>query len=192
MKKVIRLTESDLVRLVNRVVKEQFDSEMESPQDNVNSGYEELKSRLERYRNKMDRFLDGLKSSGEQIDGRRFLKQIQRQSDQIFYDIDEKSDVNIDGFGELQDELFKYFRSKIKSLVNEQGPLNKKLDPKKLEVVTRLRNEILKKYGCGKQSDTFDSLVEKYQKAVNDAYEKEMLKVDGILGPKTASNVCPA
>jgi uncharacterized phage infection (PIP) family protein YhgE len=114
MKKVIRLTESDLVRLVKRVVKEQFDGEMESPQDNVNSGYEELKSRLERYRNKMDRFLDGLKSSGEQIDGRRFLKQIQRQSDQIFYDIDEKSDVNIDGFGELQDELFKYFRSKLK------------------------------------------------------------------------------
>ncbi len=79
-----------------------------------------------------------------------------------------------------------------KRMLNEQGPLNKKLDPKKLEVVTRLRNEILKKYGCGKQSDTFDSLVEKYQKAVNDAYEKEELKVDGILGPKTSSNVCPA
>jgi len=114
MKKVIRLTESDLVRLVRRVVKEQFDGEMESPQDNVNSGYEELKSRLVRYRNKMDRFLDGLKSSGTGIDGRRFLKQIQRQSDQIFYDIDEMSDVNINGFGELQDELFKYFRSKLK------------------------------------------------------------------------------
>jgi hypothetical protein len=80
----------------------------------------------------------------------------------------------------------------VKKVINEQRPLNKKLDPKKLEVVTRLRNEILKKYGCGKQSDTFDSLVEKYQKAVNNAYEKEMLKVDGILGPKTASNVCPA
>ena len=80
----------------------------------------------------------------------------------------------------------------VKKVINEQRPLNKKLDPKKLEVVTRLRNEILKKYGCGKQSDTFDSLVEKYQKAVNDAYEKEELKVDGILGPKTSSNVCPA
>jgi hypothetical protein len=80
----------------------------------------------------------------------------------------------------------------VKLMVSEQSPLNKKLDPKKLEVVTRLRNEIFKKYGCGKQSNTFDSLVEKYQKAVNDAYEKEELKVDGILGPKTASNVCPA
>jgi hypothetical protein len=50
MKKIVRLTESDLVRLVRRVVKEQFDGEMESPQDNTNSGYEELKSRLERYR----------------------------------------------------------------------------------------------------------------------------------------------
>jgi len=61
MKKVIRLTESDLVRLVNRIVGEQFDGEIESPQDNGNSGYEELKSRLERYQNKMDRFLDELK-----------------------------------------------------------------------------------------------------------------------------------
>ena len=80
----------------------------------------------------------------------------------------------------------------VKPMVNEQRPLNKKLDPKKLEVETRLQKEIIKKYGCGKQSNTFDSLVEKYQKAVNDAYEKEMLKVDGILGPKTASQVCPA
>lgn len=79
----------------------------------------------------------------------------------------------------------------VKPMVNEQGPLNKKLDPKKMEVEERLRQEVYKKYGCGKQSDTFDSLVEKYQKAVNDAYEKEMLKVDGILGPKTASQVCP-
>lgn len=114
MKKVIRLTESDLVRLVNRIVKEQFDGEIESPQDNVNSGYEELKSRLESYKNKMDRFLDELKSSGTEIDGRRFLKQIQRQSDEIFFDIDERSDENINGFGELQDNLFKYFRNKLK------------------------------------------------------------------------------
>ena len=114
MKKILRLTESDLVRLVNKVINEQFDGEMNSPQDNVNSGYEELKSRLERYKNKMDIFLDELKSSGEGIDGRRFLKQIQRQSDQIFYDIDENSDANINGFGELQIELLKYFRSKLK------------------------------------------------------------------------------
>jgi peptidoglycan hydrolase-like protein with peptidoglycan-binding domain len=78
----------------------------------------------------------------------------------------------------------------VKPILSEQD--NKKLDPKKLEVETRLQKEIIKKYGCGKKSDTFDSLVEKYQKAVNDVYEKEKLKVDGILGPKTASQVCPA
>ena len=62
MKKVIRLTESDLIRLVKRVISEQFDSEIKSdtkpsivgnPQNNVNSGYEELKSRLNSYKNKM-------------------------------------------------------------------------------------------------------------------------------------------
>ena len=114
MKKVIRLTESDLVRLVHRIIKEQFDGEIESPQDNINSGEEELKSRLSIYKNKMDRFLDELKSSGTEIDGKRFLKQIQRQSDQIYWDIDEKSDVNINGFGKLQDDLFRYFRDKLK------------------------------------------------------------------------------
>jgi hypothetical protein len=114
MKKVIRLTESDLARLVNRIIKEQFDGEIESPQDNINSGEEELKSRLSIYKNKMDRFLDELKSSGMEIDGKRFLKQIQRQSDQIYWDIDEKSDVNINGFGKLQDDLFRYFRAKLK------------------------------------------------------------------------------
>lgn len=80
----------------------------------------------------------------------------------------------------------------VKKVINEQRPLNKKLDSKKLEVAERLRQEVYKKYGCRKQSNTFDSLVEKYQKSVNDAYEKELLKVDGILGPKTASQVCPA
>jgi hypothetical protein len=123
MKKVIRLTDSDLIRLVKRVISEQFDSEIKSdtkpsivgnPQNNVNSGYEELKSRLNSYKNKMDKFLDELKSSGTEIDGKRFLKQIQQQSDKIFWDIDEKSDVNVNGFGELQYELFRYFRSKLK------------------------------------------------------------------------------
>lgn len=112
--KLVNSKLGDVKPMVNRIVKEQFDGDIESPQDNVNSGYEELKSRLERYKNKMDIFLDKLKSSGEGIDGRRFLKQIQRQSDQIFYDIDENSDENINGFGELQDELLKYFRSKLK------------------------------------------------------------------------------
>ena len=114
MKKVIRLTEGDLVRIVRRIVSEQINGEIESPRDNINPGEEELKSRLNSYKNKMDVFLDELKSSGTEIDARRFLKQIQRQSDQIFWDIDEKSDVNINGFGELQDELFKYFRTKLK------------------------------------------------------------------------------
>ena len=79
-----------------------------------NPSDDELKRRFDSYKNKMDKFLDELKSSGTGVDGKRFLKQIQQQSDQIFWDIDEKSDVNVNGFGELQDELFRYFRSKLK------------------------------------------------------------------------------
>ena len=125
MKKTIKLTESDLIRLVKRVISEQFDGEIKgpqnnfdgeikSPQNNVDSGYEELKSRLNSYKNEMDEFLDELKSSGTKIDGQRFLKQIQRESNEIFWDIYEKSDKNIHGFGKLQEELLKYFRPKLK------------------------------------------------------------------------------
>ena len=114
MKKTIKLTESDLIRLVKRVISEQFDGEIKGPQNNVDSGYEELKSRLNSYKNEMDEFLDELKSSGTKIDGQRFLKQIQRESNEIFWDIYEKSDKNIHGFGKLQEELLKYFRPKLK------------------------------------------------------------------------------
>ena len=122
MKKVIRLTESDLTRLVKRIIREQYNDEEEfnttmysNKIENIsNPSDDELKRRFDLYRNKMDRFLDELKSSGTGVDGKRFLKQIQQQSDQIFWDIDEKSDVNVNGFGELQDELFRYFRSKLK------------------------------------------------------------------------------
>ena len=81
MKKVIRLTESDLTRLVKRIIREQYNDEVElnatmdsNKIKNIsNPSDDELKRRFDLYRNKMDSFLDELKSSGTEIDGQHFL-----------------------------------------------------------------------------------------------------------------------
>ena len=124
MKKVIRLTESDLMRIVKRVLNEQFNGEIQKPEsksteqdldrDYNKSSDDELKTRFESYKNKMDGFLDELKSSGSEIDGTRFLKQVRNQTDQIYWELDEKSEKPLTSFSQLQLGLLKHFRHKLK------------------------------------------------------------------------------
>ena len=121
-KKVVRLTESDLNRLVKKVIREQYNDEKElkatmdsNKIENIsNPSDDELKRRFELYKNKMDKFLDELKSSGTEIDGQRFLTQVRNQTNQIYFDVDEISDSTPKRFSEFQLELFKHFRNKLK------------------------------------------------------------------------------
>ena len=115
MKKNIRLTEDDLINIVKRVLNEQFNKEF-STQNYNKSGDDELNSRMESYKNKMDNFLDKLKSSGDKIDGTRFLKQVRNQTDQIYFELDEKSEKPLTSFAQLQLDLLRHFRHKL----NEQ------------------------------------------------------------------------
>jgi hypothetical protein len=122
MKKVVRLTESDLNRLVKRVIREQYNDEEElkatmasNKIENIsNPSDDELKRRFDSYKNKMDKFLDELKSSGTEIDGQRFLTQVRNQTNQIYFDVDEIYDSTPKRFSEFQLELFKHFRNKLK------------------------------------------------------------------------------
>ena len=122
MKKVVRLTEFDLNRLVKRVIREQYNDEEElkatmtsNKIENIsNPSDDELKRRFELYKNKMDKFLDELKSSGTEIDGQRFLTQVRNQTDQIYWEVDETSDSTPKRFSEFQLELLKHFRNKLK------------------------------------------------------------------------------
>ena len=126
MKKTIRLTESDLINIVKRVLNEQFNGEIQEPESKSTeqdldreynkSGDDELNSRMESYKNKMDNFLDKLKSSGDKIDGTRFLKQVRNQTDQIYWELDEKSEKPLTSFAQLQLDLLRHFRHKL----NEQ------------------------------------------------------------------------
>ena len=126
MKKTIRLTEYDLINIVKRVLNEQFNGEIQEPESKSTeqdldreynkSGDDELNSRMELYKNKMDNFLDKLKSSGDKIDGTRFLKQVRNQTDQIYFELDEKSEKPLTSFAQLQLDLLRHFRHKL----NEQ------------------------------------------------------------------------
>jgi hypothetical protein len=69
---------------------------------------------MESYKNKMDNFLNKLKSSGDEIDAARFLKQVRNQTDQIYWELDEKSEKPLTSFAQLQLQLLKHFRDKLK------------------------------------------------------------------------------
>jgi hypothetical protein len=95
---------------------EKINNELKSKMDyyrDKNEG-DELRTRMESYKNKMDRFFDELKSSSTEIDGSRFLKQVRNQTDQIYWELDEKSEKPITGFSQLQLDLLKHFRQRLK------------------------------------------------------------------------------
>jgi hypothetical protein len=114
----IRHIQESNQRLENRLLNEQYNDEVElkSRMDSYRNKNEddELRTRLESYKNKMDGFLDELKSSGSEIDVARFLKQVRNQTDQIYRELDEKSEKALTSFARLQFDLLKHFRHKLK------------------------------------------------------------------------------
>ena len=110
------------MRIVKRIIREQYNDEVElnatmdsNKIKNIsNPSDDELKRRFDLYRNKMDSFLDELKSSGTEIDGQRFLTQVRNQTDKIYWEVDETSDSTPKRFSEFQLELFKHFRNKLR------------------------------------------------------------------------------
>jgi len=126
MKKVIRLTERDLTRIVKRVIKEQYHQNIETPSDDdlrskldsykrkmETPSDDDMRSKFDSYKRKMENFLRKLKSSGTEIDKQRFLKQVQKETDQMFWDVYDNSDSKIEVFSELQLDLIKHFRKKL-------------------------------------------------------------------------------
>jgi hypothetical protein len=114
----IRHIQESNQRLENRLLNEQYndEDELKSRMDSYRNKNEddELRTRLESYKNKMDGFLNELKSSGSEIDVARFLKQVRNQTDQIYRELDEKSEKALTSFARLQFDLLKHFRHKLK------------------------------------------------------------------------------
>ena len=108
MKRIVRLTETDLTNIVRRVLKENND--YKNIETSGNGGW---KSKLVSYESDMDNFLRQLKDSGTEIDKLRFLKKIQKETDQIYWDVYDNSDSEPEGFTELQMNLIKRFKQKL-------------------------------------------------------------------------------
>jgi hypothetical protein len=79
-----------------------------------------------------------------------------------------------------------------KNVISEQEGLPTETPEQK--EFKKLRHQLYKKYGCRNTSDKFDPMVQKYQILRNKIYGrgKEILKPDGIIGPLTTSDLCPA
>ena len=119
---VITEDEKNHIAKMYGLINEQFYGGIQEPESTKQdldreynkSGDDELNSRMESYKNKMDNFLNKLKSSGDEIDAARFLKQVRNQTDEIYRELDEKSEKPLTSFAQLQLQLLKHFRDKLK------------------------------------------------------------------------------
>ena len=126
MKRIVRLTERDLTRIVKRVIREQNNDSMISKSDkkivrqpkfyDESQVDETLKSRFDSLRKKMENFLEELKSSGTEIDKTRFLKQMDKEAREIYWEMDDKSDTEVEGFTPLLLNLRNHFMEKLNPL----------------------------------------------------------------------------
>jgi hypothetical protein len=119
MKKIIKLTESELIKVVKRIINEQhFDEFMTS--SSVSNVVQNLEREMGDYKNKMDGFLSDLKSSGD-IDWNRFLKQVRNQTSEIFHKYDDESLSREDSlnlfntFSQLQSNLLNHYKGQYRN-----------------------------------------------------------------------------
>jgi len=122
MGKIIRLTESELIKVVKRIINEQhFDEFMTSSETSSGSNVvQNLEREMGDYKNKMDGFLSDLKSSGD-IDWNRLLKQVRNQTSEIFHKYDDESLSREDSlnlfntFSNLQSNLLNHYKKQYRN-----------------------------------------------------------------------------
>ena len=118
MKKVIRLTEGDLVRIVRRIVSEQINIPQEElPKNKI----VDVEYWLDEYKNDMANFLSKLQSD-DVVDKRRFMSRIKNGTNQIYQELvnsldgprDPRMSMLDKTFAHKQQELYGYFLDKLK------------------------------------------------------------------------------
>ena len=166
MKKIIRLTESDLARIVKRVIKEEYHENIETTSD------DDLRSKLDSYKRKMENFLRELKSSGTEIDKHRFLKQVQKETDQMYWDVYDNSDSEPEGFVELQMDLIKHFRKKLnesyRSRVVKENEFDQMDSEEKKSHVDGLLQNIIRGFDTEKPKD-FTEIISDISDLIDDS-----------------------
>lgn len=120
MKKIIRLTESELIKVVKNIIKEQYFDELTKTSSSDSNVIQNFENEMNDYKNKMDRFLSELKSNGT-VDWNRFLKQVRNQTNDIFnnYDVEDltrEESLNLfKTFSRLQLNFLNHFKEEYKN-----------------------------------------------------------------------------
>ena len=133
MKKVVRLTEADLVRIVKRVIKEQAPTDVYNPSTmgrvsdeprmyKPKSNEFDWKSHFDQIKNELDSYLDTIEGP---VDVKRFQSKVRNAYYGMVSNVDDEYSYpsHGDNFIQLTNEYMSYFRKKLKSLVQKYGKL---------------------------------------------------------------------
>lgn len=117
MKKIVRLTESELIRIIERVINEQT---IDGPPTENASMFDSFVNDLKSVESEMDGLLNDLKSSNEPIDKKRFLSSLRNKTTQVFFDYFENAGMSRQDSNKLnnlfmtkQSEMMDSFRQKL-------------------------------------------------------------------------------
>ena len=133
MKKVVRLTEADLARIVKRVIKEQAPTDVYNPSTmgrvsdeprmyKPKSNEFDWKSHFDQIKNELDSYLDTIEGP---VNVKRFQSKVRNAYYGMVSNVDDEYSYpsHGDNFIQLTNEYMSYFRKKLKSLVQKYGKL---------------------------------------------------------------------
>ena len=133
MKKVIRLTESDLVRIVKRVIKEQAPTDVynqssmgrvsnEPRMGRAKSNEFDWKSHFDQIKNELDSYLNTIEGP---VDVKRFQRKVMNTYYQMVSNVDDEYSYPSHGrdFQQLTTDFMSYFTNKLKELIQNYGKL---------------------------------------------------------------------
>ena len=133
MKKVIRLTESDLARIVKRVIKEQAPTDVynqssmgqvsgEPSMGRAKSNEFDWKSHFDQIKNELDSYLNTIEGP---VDVKRFQSKVMNTYYQMVSNVDDEYSYPSHGrdFQQLTTDFMSYFTNKLKELIQNYGKL---------------------------------------------------------------------
>ena len=133
MKKIVRLTESDLARIVKRVIKEQAPTDVynqssmgrvsnEPSMGRAKSNEFDWKSHFDQIKNELDSYLNTIEGP---VDVKRFQSKVMNTYYQMVSNVDDEYSYPSHGrdFQQLTTDFMSYFTNKLKELIQNYGKL---------------------------------------------------------------------
>jgi hypothetical protein len=178
MKKVVRLTEADLARIVKRVIKEQAPTDVYNPStmgrvsgeprmDKPKSNEFDWKSHFDQIKNELDSYLNTIEGP---VDVKRFQSKVRNAYYGMVSNVDDEYSYpsHGDDFIQLTDEYMSYFRNKLKNLVQKYGKLTE-------ADLTRIIKRVIKEQSNVKEGRNNPNWINLVSKLKNLTYSPKVL-----------------